>query len=124
MPGAIEQILDNLLDNALNAVACRLDDHRHRSPPAPHEHQLHITDEGAGLDDEQKALATRRFWRATTSGDGTGLGLAIVDALATASGGHLELSDAPGGGLRVTVTFRTPAARSAAVANVRRGARR
>ena len=70
-----------------------------------HEHQLHITDEGPGLDDEQKALATRRFWRATTSTDGTGLGLAIVDALATASGGQLELCDAPSGGLSVTVTF-------------------
>ena len=89
VPGAIEQILDNLLDNALNA-----------SPPGstitaaitsgPHEHRLHISDEGAGLDDEQKVLATRRFWRASTSGDGTGLGLAIVDALATASGGHLD----------------------------------
>jgi signal transduction histidine kinase len=104
VPGAIEQILDNLLDNALNA-----------SPPGstitaavtsgPHEHRLHISDEGAGLRDEQKALATRRFWRASASGDGTGLGLAIVDALAAASGGSLELTDAPGGGLTVTVSL-------------------
>ena len=89
VPGAIEQILDNLLDNALNA-----------SPPGstitaaitsgPHEHLLHISDEGTGLDDKQKVLATRRFWRASTSGDGTGLGLAIVDALATASGGNVD----------------------------------
>ena len=69
-------------------------------------HELRIADEGAGLDDQQKGLATRRFWRATASGDGTGLGLAIVDTLATASGGHVELSDASSGGLTVTVTFR------------------
>ena len=104
VPGAIEQILDNLLDNALTA-----------SPPGstitaaitsgPHEHLLHISDEGTGLDDKQKVLATRRFWRASTSGDGTGLGLAIVDALATASGGHVDLADAPGGGLTVSVSF-------------------
>ncbi len=104
VPGAIEQILDNLLDNALNA-----------SPAGstitvtitsrPHEHQLRIADEGPGLDDEHKALATRRFWRATTAGNGTGLGLAIVETLATASGARLELSDAAGGGLTATVTF-------------------
>jgi signal transduction histidine kinase len=104
VPGAIEQILDNLLDNALNAA-----------PPGstittaitsgPHEHVLHISDHGAGLDDDQKTLATRRFWRASTSGDGTGLGLAVADALATASGGHLDLADAPGGGLTVSVSF-------------------
>ena len=86
-------------------IASRLDDHRCRSPSGPHEHQLHISDEGTGLDDKQKVLATRRFWRATTSGDGTGLGLAIVDALATASGGHVDLADAPGGGLTVSVSF-------------------
>jgi signal transduction histidine kinase len=104
VPGAIEQILDNLLDNALDA-----------SPPGStidvsitsgaHAHRLCIADEGPGLDDEQKALATHRFWRATTTDDGTGLGLAIVDALTTASGGQLEFSDGTHGGLRVTVTF-------------------
>ena len=73
--------------------------------PGPHEHVLHVSDEGAGLDDDQKTLATSRFWRASTSGDGTGLGLAIVDALATASGGHVDLADAPGGGLTVSVSF-------------------
>ena len=123
VPGAIEQILDNLLDNALNAAPAGTTISL-TVTTGTDEHQLDIVDEGPGLDDHQKVLATRRFWRAATSNDGTGLGLAIVDALITASGGHLELSDAPGGGLRVTVTFRTPAGRSAAVANVRRGARR
>jgi signal transduction histidine kinase len=104
VPGAVEQILDNLLDNALNA-----------SPPGttitvtiaaqPHGQQLRITDQGAGLDGEQKLMAVRRFWRGSTTGDGTGLGLAIVDALAKASGGHIELTDAPGGGLTVAVNF-------------------
>ena len=111
VPGAIEQILDNLLDNALNA-----------SPAGstitvtviagPHAHELHIADQGVGLDDEHKALATHRFWRGTTSGDGTGLGLAIVDALATASGGRLQLSDGSDGGLMATVSFRDSAGRS------------
>ena len=111
VPGAIEQILDNLLDNALDASPAG-SSITVAITSGPHEHQLRITDEGGGLDDEQKALAIRRFWRGTTSGNGTGLGLAIVDALATAGGGHLELSDASSGGLTVTVTFRNPAGRA------------
>ncbi len=104
-PGAIEQILDNLLDNALTA-----------SPPhstvttritsTATTHDLTVIDEGAGLSDEEKSLATQRFWRGNTSSPGTGLGLAIVDSLATASGATVHLADAPGSGLTVTVTFR------------------
>ena len=112
VPGAIEQILDNLLDNALNAAPAG-STITVTITTGVDEHQLRISDEGPGLDDQQKALATRRFWRATTSNDGTGLGLAIVDALVSASGGHVALSDAPSGGLTVTVTFRDQAARSA-----------
>ena len=98
VPGAIEQILDNLLDNAVTA-----------SPPgsavvvavttAPGSHRLTISDAGPGLTDEQKANATQRFWRGDTTTPGTGLGVAIVDALVSASDGTLELADAPGGDL-------------------------
>ena len=58
------------------------------------------------ITDADKADATRRFWRGDTSTPGTGLGLAIVEALARASGGVVELTDTPGGGLTVGVTFR------------------
>ena len=70
-------------------------------------HTLTISDEGPGLDAEQKANATRRFWRGDASepGTGLGLGLAIVSALTVASGGGLRIDDAPGGGLAVRVTF-------------------
>jgi signal transduction histidine kinase len=104
VPGAVEQILDNLLDNALNA-----------SPPGTtitvqitpddHGHQLRITDQGPGLDADQKAHAVQRFWRADPTSPGTGLGLSIVHALTTASGGTLTLHDAPNRGLTVSVTL-------------------
>lgn len=107
VPGAVEQILDNVLDNAL-AV----------SPPGSHisvsvgptpagETALTITDSGPGLDDDEKRSATQRFWRApAATTPGTGLGLAIAQALAEASGGRLELRDSPTGrGLQVTLTF-------------------
>lgn len=103
--GAIEQILDNLLDNALNASTAG-SSVTVRVLPTASTHDLVIIDEGPGLSDDDKLLALERFWRGSTSTPGTGLGLAIVDALARASGAVVELGDAPGGGLSVRVAFR------------------
>jgi len=104
VPGAIEQILDNVLDNALlvssrgATVSVVLDTSAGSAA-------VTIVDHGPGLSDADKRDAMRRFWRGDTSRPGTGLGLAIVDALATASGGSATLSDTPGGGLTVTVVL-------------------
>jgi signal transduction histidine kinase len=98
VPGAVEQILDNLLDNAL-----RFSPERStitvdvRALPSGRV-ELRVGDQGPGLDAEQRRQATDRFWRgeqpvgtaAETSG-GSGLGLAIVQALAIASGGDVRL---------------------------------
>jgi signal transduction histidine kinase len=110
VPSGIEQILDNLMDNAIAA-----------SPPdtrvsvivsADHgEPRFIVADEGPGLTDELKAQALDRFWRLDNSKPGTGLGLPIARALAEASGGSLLLEDSTAGGLAVTVTL--PAARQA-----------
>ena len=98
--GQLEQILDNLLANALEAV-----------PPggtitittaaAAALARLTVADTGRGMTAAQQQTAFRRF--ATGSPGGTGLGLAIVDRLVTANGGTASLSDTPGGGLTVTL---------------------
>lgn len=104
VPGAVEQILDNVLDNAVRAsstgdvVTVSIDEGSDTVA-------LRIEDRGPGLSDVDKSEATRRFWRGDTTAPGTGLGLAIVEALATASGGSVSLSDTDGGGLTVTVTL-------------------
>lgn len=106
LPGAIEQILDNALDNAIDiapagtTVTVELDD-------GPLGHRLSVTDEGPGLSDDDKERALRRFWRGDTRRAGTGLGLAIADGLARASGGSIALQDGPTGGLRVNLDLRT-----------------
>lgn len=115
---AVEQIIDNLLDNALLAspagstVGLRVESDGHQ-------HRLTVIDEGSGLSDDEKQMATQRFWRGDLSRSGTGLGLSIVDSLVRSSHGTLLLADAPDGGLAVTVAFRSahrdhvaPAARS------------
>ena len=104
VPGAVEQILDNVLDNALlvSDVGSTVDV---RLATSPDRVALCVVDRGPGLSDADKRDAMRRFWRGDTTRPGTGLGLAIVDALATASGGSVVLSDTDGGGLTVTVTL-------------------
>ncbi|HUV19566.1 MAG TPA: ATP-binding protein [Ilumatobacteraceae bacterium] len=107
--GAIEQILDNLLDNAL-AVSTggqRIDVEIDTGGESSRDGfvQLRVVDHGPGLDDAAKADAMRRFWRGDPTRPGTGLGLAIVEMLATSSGGRAVLADTVGGGLTVIVEF-------------------
>ena len=104
--GAIEQILDNTLDNALTVLADGGEVTVSVLSGAT-VHRLIVADNGPGLSDDDKERATRRFWRAADAvpGAGTGLGLAIASALAQASGGGLTLADAQPHGLAVTLTL-------------------
>ncbi|WP_348265907.1 sensor histidine kinase [Streptomyces griseoflavus] len=63
---------------------------------------LTVTDDGPGLDPDELARATTRFWRsARQSGTaGTGLGLAIAEQLLSGREGRLELRAARPRGLR------------------------
>uniref|UniRef100_UPI0013C4C56C sensor histidine kinase n=1 Tax=Streptomyces scabiei TaxID=1930 RepID=UPI0013C4C56C len=114
VPGAVEQILDNLLSNALRAspthstVTMELRLHvparRALREARPHWVDLHVTDEGPGMTPEQRARAFDRFWRAPGAPKGgTGLGLSLVQRLAHASGGEVTLREAATGGLDAVV---------------------
>jgi signal transduction histidine kinase len=107
VPGAVEQILDNLLDNALavSSPGSGLEVGLRAIDGAV---ELSVVDHGPGLTDAEKLDAVRRFWRGDTTRPGTGLGLAIVEALATSSGGHITMTDTIGGGLTVVVYLLTP----------------
>jgi signal transduction histidine kinase len=103
VPGAIEQILDNLLANALDATAegglvtVRIEEHGGLW-------ELHVCDEGHGMPADDLERAFDRFYSKGKPGRGSGLGLAIVQQLANAGGGHAELRAAPGGGVDAVVT--------------------
>jgi len=103
--GHLEQILDNLLANALEAVPAG-GTVRVSAAATGMSTQIVVTDDGPGMSAHQQRTAFRRFTSGTPGG--TGLGLAIVHRLVTSNGGSAELSDTPGGGL--TVTLQLPAA--------------
>jgi signal transduction histidine kinase len=106
VPTAVEQIVDNLVDNALGVtpdggtVTIRV-------MVANDSVTLHVLDRGPGMPASDRAHAFERFWRGRTSQDrrGSGLGLAIVAQLARASGASAHLDDRDGGGLDAMVRF-------------------
>jgi len=103
VPGATEQILDNLISNALDATpeGKRI---TIAVVPAGDLWELHVSDEGPGMSDEQRAGAFDRF-ASGKAGRGTGLGLSIVRQLARSGGGDARLLPSPSGGLDAVVSL-------------------
>jgi two-component system, OmpR family, sensor histidine kinase CiaH len=64
--------------------------------------QLSITDEGAGVADEDKHLVFEKFYRtgneATKRAKGTGLGLYLTGKICKTHKGHIKIEDNPKGG--------------------------
>lgn len=111
-PGHLEQVLDNVLDNALEAVDAgghvelQVSAHADRVV-------LRVSDDGRGMSEEQQQRAFHRF--VSGGGErGTGLGLAIVHRLVTADGGTVHLDSTPGHGTVVVIDL--PAVRGRAAA--------
>ena len=100
-PGRLEQVLDNLLANALDVAPPRTAITVTVSASAAGV-ELRVRDEGPGLTEAQRGRAFDRFWRAG-SHSGTGLGLAIVRRLVEADGGTAELMASGGGGIEAVV---------------------
>ncbi|GAA3807555.1 ATP-binding protein [Streptomyces phyllanthi] len=106
-PGHLDQVLDNVLSNALEVspdgatITVRVE-------PRGDEVVLSVLDEGPGMSEAEKSRAFDRFWRGQglTGRSGSGLGLAVVKQLMSDDGGTVALGDAPRGGLCVTLTLR------------------
>ncbi|MGH7462880.1 MAG: sensor histidine kinase, partial [Longimicrobiales bacterium] len=106
--GALRQILDNLLDNALKygpagqrvGVGLAMFEEHAR---------LWVDDEGPGVPVRERDRVFEPFYRSTTHREssvvGSGIGLAVVRELAGLLNGRAWIEDAPGGGARVVVEF-------------------
>ncbi|MEY4176226.1 MAG: hypothetical protein RI900_3391 [Actinomycetota bacterium] len=91
IPNALEQIVDNYVDNALG-VAQQGDTIYIVASMHGDAVGVHVVDEGPGLSPEHLARAFDRFWRAPDAPHGgSGIGLAVVQHLALLSGGRAEL---------------------------------
>lgn len=104
-PGHIEQILDNLLDNALTAAPANSTVTVTASSDTTHA-VLAVADTGPGMSAERRARAVDRYYTDRAGNGGTGLGLHVVARLAAADHGTTSLRETPGGGL--TVEIRLP----------------
>jgi signal transduction histidine kinase len=105
--GHLEQILDNLIDNALDALGTQGGSVRLLAEAGDSGTVLTVADDGPGMTPQERSRAFLRY--TTGSQNGTGLGLAIVHRLVTANGGAIRLADTPGGGLTVVLEFPRPA---------------
>jgi signal transduction histidine kinase len=100
-PGHLEQVLDNLIANAMDAasagghvmVSLRRDDD---------DVVLTVADDGPGMPAQRRANAFVRF-ESDRSGRKSGLGLAIVARLIAADHGSVALEERSGGGLSALV---------------------
>jgi two-component system NtrC family sensor kinase len=105
----VRQVLDNLLNNALDAVG-------HgglvRISTTAESNRVHIevADDGAGIRPEVLARVFDPFFTTKEPGRGSGLGLAVSLALAEALGGALTVASKPGAGTRFRLWLpkRTP----------------
>jgi len=98
----LEQVLDNLIDNALEALSAgdRIDVAASHTDSGV---RVTVRDNGPGMSPEMRERAFLRF--SSDSPGGTGIGLAIVQRLVTANGGTVHLEDSQGGGLTVVLDF-------------------
>lgn len=98
----IRQILDNLVQNAIEASPSGCQIQVVMSQDAGHL-RLDVLDEGSGLADE---IRGRLFVLGnTTKPTGSGIGLAVSRAIALQHGGSLELEDRTEGGCRARVSL-------------------
>ena len=100
-PADLDQILDNLLDNAISYAPGEVSIESGRADGRVF---VAVQDRGPGIATDDIARVTERFYRGRGApAGGSGLGLAIARQLAEKWGGELRIAPREGGGTRVEV---------------------
>ena len=103
----IQQVMLNLLINAMDAVKGQPSDNR-RIVVASHTRdatavEITVSDSGTGIDPSESEKIFDPFY--TTKPGGMGMGLAICRSIVEKHGGRLWAERAPGGGTRFSFTL-------------------
>jgi signal transduction histidine kinase len=102
--GELEQVVINLLDNAVRAIGAS-GEVKITAQAIAGGIELIVHDNGAGMTEEVRLRATQAFFTTRAPGEGTGLGLAVVSAIAGHHAGTVTLESAPGQGTTVRVVL-------------------
>ncbi len=107
-PDKIDQVLSNLLENAVRhgegTVTIDVAPSSSTRERGGAETAVTVSDEGPGIPEESMGRVFTRFWRGSKRG-GTGLGLYIVKGIVEAHGGTITVGRAPGGGAQFRFTL-------------------
>jgi signal transduction histidine kinase len=104
-PSDLDQVLDNLLDNAIAYAPGEITVESGRQNGQAF---VAVQDQGPGIPQDELARVTERFYRGKgTAAGGSGLGLAIARDLVEKWGGTLAVTSTAGGGTRVEVRLRS-----------------
>ncbi|MDR6713029.1 two-component system C4-dicarboxylate transport sensor histidine kinase DctB [Pseudomonas hunanensis] len=94
----LEQVLINLLRNALDAMADKRYKRLEIRIEIDQQHwRLSVLDSGGGIDDAHLAKVFDPFFTTKPVGEGLGLGLAISYGIVHEAGGQLQVDNLPGG---------------------------
>ena len=119
-PGQLEQVLVNLVSNSQDAIrgagrivvsaaSTRLDAEAATraglSAPGAYA-QVSVSDDGAGMEPEERARVFEPFFTTKEIGEGTGLGLAVVFGIIEQHRGAIRIASETARG--TTVTFLVP----------------
>ena len=108
--GQIEQLLRNLIDNAIKYGGGDQPVEVAVTSPIAGRVELAVIDHGQGIAPEHLPHLTRRFYRTdpgrSRASGGTGLGLAIVKHIVERHGGTLDITSRQGSGTTAAVLLR------------------
>jgi signal transduction histidine kinase len=111
--GKVNQVVLNLVANAIDASA-QGGAVTVRTSAAADGVEIHVVDEGAGIDPSIRDRIFDPFFTTKAVGKGTGLGLSIGSSIVAAHGGRIGVESRPGEGsqFKVWLPFQSPLARS------------